>query len=1177
MRDLLTAIAVLVIVALLAALLGPPLIDWSAHRGRVEALLGDALGVPVHTRGHIGVRLLPSPALTLEGLAIGEGRGPASLAAGETRVELSLSPLLRGDVQIADAAMDQPVLTIRLAEDGGLAWPGLGPDGLLGRLAVERVRVTRGAIVIADRVTGRDVRLSRLEAIGQASSVDGPWQVAGAVEGQPFRFSTGQVEPGGERPVKAAVGNDLVGRLALEGKLSLAAKGATPLLVGKVSATRPLTADEPLTLTANADVELVGRRLALRNVDLSAGDGSIKLTGAGSLDLGRRVAAELTLGARHMALDKAVAQLRPVMEEGGLGPVLGIVPLPVTARVAFDRLSWADEEAQSLSALIRLDGRQVAVEQLSLRLPGETNVTADGTLQAADQATAAFRVAVRVGAPPRLGLALSRLGASQALATQIAREQSLTLDANVALSPTLIGLSNVRMAAGPVTVAGAFRYSFADEREPPRLDAQLTAEQIDLARWPALSDVGLSLGTADLGLLIDARGVRYGPSAGAGRVRAKLSRSAGHLAIDALEIRDLAGINASGTGSIGPRGDGRVNANVTAERAGPAFGLLAKLGFGVFAGPWPAGVEDAPLDLKVVASASGADPARRIDVRLDGAALGGSVAGQARLAWPAARLVDASLTFNTPETARVLATWGFAGEGRAAIGPAVVTAILAEPPKGTTAQQLTLGGQIAGIDVRTAAPIAMGPDVGSWTKAAFQVSAKDASRLARALGGAARTDQAMPLALGVEIERDGTGSGWQALLDGSLAGSPVRGTVARGPDGAFAVGLATDQLSVPALASVLALGPLPAARAGGIWPSERFAAAPAWLDGVAADRASVHIKAGRLDLGGGLAATQADLTVRKVADGVALGLDRASFAGGSLAGETVLRRLGSGASFTTDLRLDQVDITTLAGAGDLAGRVSGTIRAGGSGESVAAIVANLSGTGSLKATNVMLKRVDPGALGEAAAGAGDDTQTLDPRALGTQVDRLLQRAFFQVRTIDVPLLIGGGVARASPTSAEAGPARLEGALTIDLRTLTLEAAAILSTQVRPPGWKGGPAQVALRWQGPIGAPRREVDANALANGLASIRLGKELERIQAFEAEAKRLKEERERREAEERARREAEERARREAELKERHEAEQRAEEAVKAQADARERERQDQLRRAAERSQWITTPGSR
>ena len=77
MQTTLLGLAIAIILALVAALVGPLLIDWSTHRSLFEAEASRLIGVDVRVNGAIEARLLPTPSLTLHDIEIGgRRRGP---------------------------------------------------------------------------------------------------------------------------------------------------------------------------------------------------------------------------------------------------------------------------------------------------------------------------------------------------------------------------------------------------------------------------------------------------------------------------------------------------------------------------------------------------------------------------------------------------------------------------------------------------------------------------------------------------------------------------------------------------------------------------------------------------------------------------------------------------------------------------------------------------------------------------------------------------------------------------------------------------------------------------------------------------------------------------------------------------------------------------------------------
>ena len=74
LQTTLLGLAIAIILALVAALVGPLLIDWGGYRSVFEAEASHLIGVDVRVTGAIDARLLPSPQLMLHDIEIGARR-----------------------------------------------------------------------------------------------------------------------------------------------------------------------------------------------------------------------------------------------------------------------------------------------------------------------------------------------------------------------------------------------------------------------------------------------------------------------------------------------------------------------------------------------------------------------------------------------------------------------------------------------------------------------------------------------------------------------------------------------------------------------------------------------------------------------------------------------------------------------------------------------------------------------------------------------------------------------------------------------------------------------------------------------------------------------------------------------------------------------------------------------
>jgi hypothetical protein len=101
-----------------------------------------------------------------------------------------------------------------------------------------------------------------------------------------------------------------------------------------------------------------------------------------------------------------------------------------------------------------------------------------------------------------------------------------------------------------------------------------------------------------------------------------------------------------------------------------------------------------------------------------------------------------------------------------------------------------------------------------------------------------------------------------------------------------------------------------------------------------------------------------------------------------------------------------------------------------------------------------------------------------------------------------PATLVGGAVRLSIAPVDVGPATWQGGATLDFKTASLDARGVLAAKGAPKAWTGPPPAIGLGWRGPVSAPARQVEPGALASGVTAIVLRQELEKIEAFEADA---------------------------------------------------------------------------
>jgi hypothetical protein len=220
-----------------------------------------------------------------------------------------------------------------------------------------------------------------------------------------------------------------------------------------------------------------------------------------------------------------------------------------------------------------------------------------------------------------------------------------------------------------------------------------------------------------------------------------------------------------------------------------------------------------------------------------------------------------------------------------------------------------------------------------------------------------------------------------------------------------------------------------------------------------------------------------------------------------MAGSLSISRQGSLASIVGEGSATDVTLERLGAIRPFAGRLSANLKFGASGESMSGIVANLAGGGDLRFSKLDIANADPGALDRGLARALKESDPLATPRLAAIFNDELNRGPFQAENVAGPVTLVGGALRVNPFKAGSGDAVWQGGLTVDFRTLSIEARGTLQATSSPKGWTGSPPFIGLGWRGPLANAAREVDPGTLVNGLAAVVLQRELEKIEAFEAD----------------------------------------------------------------------------
>lgn len=1071
MRETLTVLAGLLVLALLAALIGPGFVDWRGYRPHFEARLASAVGVETSITGGISLRLLPSPRLTLQDVRFGGRTQEASTAAVELlTVELALSALARGEFRIADAKAEGAAVSVVLDEAGAIRLPARTGGGLPVQTSLDRLAISRSMLVW--REPGKEpLTIAPIAAEVSAVSLSGPWRIEGEVAGSSLRVTTGTLEPDGRLRAKAFVtGEDI--QLSFDGNFLLPA--ATGGGVG-------LGLDGAFTLSPGGALALSGkvsggsRQLDMTGLVLDIAGGAARLEGEGQY-LPATGSGSLALRARRLDADALAGALA---ERAGFERALQTLPGHFDISLDLDQLIWRGEDFSAFGLRGRLGEQGLADATASVRIAGALL----GASGAVDANGVAGKLNLQAADSRRVGLVLARAGLNPALADLVAGLGQIDAEAIGAWDGGRIGVQRMMM-----TGSSGVRLELSGDVTAERFAAKAALHGFDLNTLPAGESFAGLLGSRDLALDLSLTNARF-RNAPPGSASLDLRREGTIWRLSRLGIDGFGGVAVSGSGALLAEG-GEISGRIRAPRfetiaalAGPllpeaARQVLGRVGDGL-----------SRLDAGFRLTRA---PAGDTGLSIDGSAQAGRLSLTGRLDG-AGSWTGAKLRFDLADRRQAFQALGLPGPRHAGPGELVL-----EQGAGRLVGTLAGPGLSIVLENEASAP----PRLTVQADGIGQILPEGASRL-------------LPEGLVDAHARIGFAPETVTLdqLVVNLGGASARGSVAFSREGGLTGRLAVPGADLRALLGS-ALGAGPSGAAG--WSSARFGAATGLPD------FQLAIEAGTLAAAEGFTLRDARFNLRSDQDGLRLDDLTAAYGGGRVGGRFATRREGGLAQLSGRLSLDQVDLAPLTG-GALGGKVSGQFEAGGSGESPARLVAGLGGSGSLTFADARLSRFDPAAYARVIAATGEDASESDASRLQQRVQEALDRDSWTLGSVTVPFTLAGGLIRLQPLTFERGGLRTEASGTVDLRALSLDLRlGVKPLGALPKGWPADAPQVGVAWRGPLSAPRREADVNALSNMVAARALAREIERVEAFEADAReraahsrRLRAERETRENE--------------------------------------------------------------
>jgi uncharacterized protein involved in outer membrane biogenesis len=1126
--------AIAIILALVAALVGPLFIDWGSYRGDFEARARRLTGLEFRVTGPVDARVLPTPTIVLQGIEFGRPGETSRVRARALRIEFSLGALVRGEWRIADARLEGPEFAAGLDGSGRLAWPlpKLGFD--LGGVAIERLHVEDGRAVLGDGASDARLALEKLDFKGELRSLAGPLKGEGSfvIAGRhyPYRLSAGRIGEDGGMKVRLAV-DPIDDPLTAEAEATIWVDHAKPRFEGSIqfgrSVGRAPAGAQALIVDSwrvSARVKGDSSAAAFEQIEFQYGpdDRAIKLRGSAKLTLGQQPEIHGAFSSPQIDVDRVLAlpeaaRRRPLAAIRALAESLTIasrLPIPATLSIGVENVTLGGAALARVGLDVKSDAGGLDVKSLELRAPGITQVRLSGRLGTTPTGPR-FEGSARIeAADPRTLLAW--LGERSDEQSAIAGP--LRLGGDITVGNDAVAVDRLNLELDRMTVAGRLAYAWASEDRPARFDVALAAPEIDLDRVHALAKAVFGGAALDwpregtLGLKVD-RAVIAGVEAK--RTDVNMRIGANGLEIERFAIADFGGATLVAKGRIDsttqpPRGALALDLDARAldgllpllERFAPQAADQLRRAAGRLT---PVALRSS-LAIDPIAGSEGANA----KLKVDGRAGAFRVALESDVGSPGEALKLENLT--ALDTAKIGFSARIDSDDGAALADLVgldrFIAVDKRPARLVLAAKGPLGGELAvsgqfaagALSISTSGTIQLSDR--ARPTAGLNVKVSNANIRSPQPVAAGRPAELLPTSVNAGLDLI---EGRLHLTDvaGTVAGTSVRGRLVLGIQQqpiTVAGDLDVGAVNLPPLIA-LAIG-IPAQTAGavgtsaaagggpaGLWPADPFEQSRLRLSG------QIAVKAARVAFTPKLSAQDVRGVLHLGDTQVALQVTDGKLAGGRVAGELVFLRHGEELIARSRVGLTDANAAELLpGEGVLSGRLTLRVAAEGTGMSAVALVGSLSGSGTFKLENARLVRLDPAAF-DTVIRAVDRGLPIDAVRIRDRMDAALASGVLVVPLAEGEISIDAGHARLSNTTVRAQRADLAVNGGINLAEGALDARLTLLGA----GGAGAPAssrpEVLIALKGPVDAPRRSIDVGALASWLA----------LRAVEQQSKRL------------------------------------------------------------------------
>ncbi len=677
----------------------------------------------------------------------------------------------------------------------------------------------------------------------------------------------------------------------------------------------------------------------------------------------------------------------------------------------------------------------------------------------------------------------------------------LSVRGDVTIASDKVAFEQLKVELDRKPAAGRLSYRYAAVGKPARLDAELTADQLDidaaLGFWRAMFAGSAFSRPGEMAFSADIRRAVFG-GIEARDVSARVKVDGAGLQIDRLAVADYGGGSFAASGRVDTSGAsprGLLSVDIDTKRTA-AVGTILDTFAPKLAGPVRSVIDHVGrAKLHATADIAGDDKTSVAQLVVNGDLDDAHIDVHSRFAgdWSKRTLADIRFdgTLGAADSAALIALLGldrFVAVGK---GPGQLKLQASGPADGDIALGIQLAA--AGLSAQADGKARLFAEKGPKIEATLQIQGADVGPL-RATAGSA---DHLPLTLATRLAITG-GAMTLDDIDAKLGGSGIRGHLAIGSetprridgvieaDAAEAPGFVAWAVGLPAQAT--------RANAGWSWSGEPFGSG---LFGKFAGQVALRLK--QVKILPQLTASDINATLRLGKDDIVLADAAGHLAGGQLSGQMNFHSGDDGLTARAKISVmgaDASEMLLAAAQPPIRGSAAMTAEVEGTGLSPVALIGSMKGSGKLVLTDAQIADLDPRVFNAITRAVDQGGVPIERGRISDLAVKSLASGPLSLKRAEAVMRVAAGQLRIDKVAVESADAALSAASTLDLTDGTLDARLTLAGEGTAAGAR---PEIFVALKGPSNAPTRSVDVSALTGWLTLRAVDDQTKRLRTME------------------------------------------------------------------------------